>query len=88
MLQNSLKIKAMFESCVEPCIERTSFDFLFEDFFNNLPLEIIIYCVTEEPSITLSSRSVLIFRFSVLFFSEIGELLDEHGEKLCKLAAK
>ena len=42
----------MFESHVQTCIDRISFDFGFEDFLGNMPLKIIIYCVTEQPAIT------------------------------------
>ena len=48
--------------------DRTSFHFQFEDFLSNLPLWTIIYCVTDQPSITWSWRSVLNFKFSVLSF--------------------
>ena len=51
----------MFDSHVDS-------EFRFEDFLSNLPLKIIIYCITDPPSITLSRRSVLIFKFSVLTF--------------------
>ena len=41
---------------------------LFEDFLSNLILKINIYCVTDNPSIIQSWRSVLKFKFSVLIF--------------------
>ena len=44
----------MFESHVVTSVDRTSFDFRFEDFFSNLPLQIFMYCVTDQPSITPS----------------------------------
>ena len=50
------------------CTDRTSFDAWFEDFLSNLLLKVIIYCVTGQPSITRSRRSVLNFKFSDLTF--------------------
>ena len=38
----------MFESHVVTSVDRTSFDFRFEDFFSNLPLQTFIYCVTDQ----------------------------------------
>ena len=60
----------MFESHIETCIAWTSFDFRFEDIFNNLLLNIVIYSTTDHSSITWSwsRRSVLIIKFSALTF--------------------
>ena len=57
----------MFESHVQTCIDRISFDFGFEDFLGNMPLKIIIYCVTEQPAITWLQRSFL-FLVQVIIF--------------------
>ena len=61
--------------------QATSFYFQFQDFFSNLPLQIFIYCVTDQSSITGSWRSVLHFKLSVLTFTDLEqlvELLNEH----------
>ena len=79
------KWKAMFESHVEPCIDWTSFDSRFEDFFSNLLLKIIIYCVTDQPSITRSRRSVLNFKFSVLTFPRLMGCSMSITQKLCEV---
>ena len=63
------KWNAMFESHVVTSVDRTSFDFRFEDFLSNLPLQTFIYCVTDKASITRSRRSVLNVKASVLTFS-------------------
>ena len=64
-------------------IDRTGFDCWFEDFLSNLPLKTIIYCVTDQPSITRSRGSVLNFNLFVLTFSRsMPELLDEHWAKI------
>ena len=54
---------------VQTCIVWTSFDFQFEDFLA-ICSKIIVYCDTDQlkPSITRSWRSVLNFKFSVVFF--------------------
>ena len=62
------KWNAMFESHVVTSVDRTSFDFQFKDFWINLTLQTIIYCVTDQQSITQFWRSVLNFKFSVLAF--------------------
>ena len=64
----------MFESHVVTSVDRMSFYFRFEDFFSNLPLQTFIYCVTDQPSITRSRRSVLNFKLSVLTESQIFEV--------------
>ena len=51
--------------------------------FCNLQLKLII-CVTDQPTISWSRRSVLNFKFSSLF-SEVDELLHEHWAKLCEV---
>ena len=61
-------MKCNFWSSVKTCIDWTSFDFRFRNLLSNLPLNIIIYCVTTQPSITRSRRSVLNFQLSVLTF--------------------
>ena len=61
-------MKCDVESHIHTRIDRTNFDFRFDDFFSNLPLQTIIYCVTDQPSITRSRRTVLNFKFSVLTF--------------------
>ena len=63
------KWNAMFENNVVTSVDRTSFDFQFEDFLSYLPLQTFIYCVTDQPSITRSQRSVLNFKLSVHTFS-------------------
>ena len=40
----------------------------FKGFWSNLLLKIIFYCVIDQPSITVSRRSVLNFKFSALTF--------------------
>ena len=62
------QMKCNFWSSVKTCIDWTSFDFRFRNLLSNLPLNIIIYCVTTQPSITRSRRSVLNFQLSVLTF--------------------
>ena len=60
------KWNVMFEGHVVTSVDRTSFDFRFEDFLSSLPLQTIIYCVTDQPSITRSRRYVLNLKLSVL----------------------
>ena len=52
------KWNAVLESQVESCIAWTSFDFRFEDFFSNLLFKIVIYCVTDQASITWSRTAL------------------------------
>ena len=56
------KWKAICQSHVETGIDWTSFNFQFKE--SNLPLKVINYCVTDQPSIALSQRSVLISNFN------------------------
>ena len=53
----------MFEGQEETCIDWTGFtgNIQFKDFFSNLLLKIIIYCVTDQQSATSSRRSTLNF---------------------------
>ena len=62
------KWNAMFKSYVVTSVNKTSFDFRYEDILSNLPLWTFIYCVTDQPSITRSRRYVLKFKLSVLAF--------------------
>ena len=62
------QMKCNFWSSVKTCIDWTSFEFRFRNLLSNLLLNIIIYCVTTQPSITRSRRSVLNFQLSVLTF--------------------
>ena len=60
--QNRLQMKCDVLShvdTVKTCIAWTSFDFRFKDFFSDLHLKIVIYCVTDQLSIARSRRSVL-----------------------------
>ena len=66
-------------------VDRMSLDFQFEDFLSNLPLQTFIYCVTDQPSITQSRRSVLNFKLSVLTFSRSMSCSMSIEQKLCKL---
>ena len=66
--QISSEWNVMFENHVVTSVDRISFDFWLEDFLSNLSLQTIIYCVTDQPSITWSPRSVLNFKFSALNF--------------------
>ena len=75
----------MFESHVVASIDRTSFDFQFEDFLSNLPLWTIIYCVTDQPSITWSWRSVLNFKILNLIFSRLMSCLMSNEQKMCEV---
>ena len=52
-----------------------------KDFWGNLQLKIIIYCVTDQPTITQSRRLALNFKFSPSHFSEVDRLLAECQEK-------
>ena len=70
-------------------IDRTSFDFRFEDFLRNLSklLKIVTYRVTDQPSIIWSWRSVLNFNLSVFTFlrsrvDESDKLLDDRWVKI------
>ena len=74
----------MFESHVVTSVDRTSFDFWFKDFLSNLPLQTFIYCVTDQPSITQSRRSVLNFNLSVLTFSRSTSCSMSIEQKLCR----
>ena len=67
------KWNVMFENDVVTSLDRTSFNFQIEDFLSNLSLYIIIYChcVSNQPSITWSRRSILNFKFWVLTFSRL-----------------
>ena len=47
-------------------------------------MKIIIYCVTDQQSLTHSPRSVLIFKFSVLTFLRLMSCLMSTEQKLCK----
>ena len=64
-LPNPSQMKAMSESYLETCLDWTSFDFRFKDFFCNQPLKIIIYCVTDQPSKTRFRRSFSLFCWNV-----------------------
>ena len=64
--QISCKWNAMFEGHVKNCIDWTSFHFLFKDFFSNMQMKIIIYCVTNQSSKTWYWKFVLNFKFSLL----------------------
>ena len=67
--QNYHKWNVVFESHLVTSVDRTSFDFRFEDFLSNMPLQTFIYCATDQKkSITQYWRSVLNFKFSVLTF--------------------
>ena len=70
----------MFESHAVTRVDRTSFYFQFEDFLSNLPLT-ISYCVTDQPSITRSLRSVLNFKLSVLTFSRLMSCSMSNSQK-------
>ena len=59
------KWKAMSESYLETCLDWTSVDFRFKDFFCNQPLKIIIYCVTDQPSRARFRRSFSLFCWNV-----------------------
>ena len=83
--QNGCKWNTMFESYVVTIIDKTSFDFQFEDFLSNLLFEIIIYCVTDQPSIAQSQRSVLNFKFSVLTFLRSMSCPMSIEQKLCQV---
>ena len=67
-------------------VDRTSFDFRFESFLSNLPWETFSYCVTDQPSMILSRKSVLNFKLSVLTFprliSCLSAMLDEQWAKI------
>ena len=91
--QKGCKWSAMFESHVETCIDWTSFNFWFEDFLSNI---LLIYFVTDQPSISQSQISVLNFKSSILTFlthwglneasifaqCSLKELLNEHWAKI------
>ena len=79
------KWNAMFEGHAVTSVDRTSFNFLFEVFFSNLPLQTFIYCVTDQPSITRSRRSVLNFKLSVLTFSRSMSCSMSIEQKLCEV---
>ena len=66
------KRKAMFESHVVI-------------FLSYLTWYTIIYCVTDQPSITRSRRSVLNFKLSVLTFSRLMSCSMSIEQKLCKV---
>ena len=73
------KKHAMFESHVVTSVHRTSWRFFEQSAFVNT----IIYCVTDQPSITRSQRSVLNFKFSVL--SSLMSCSMSIEQKLCKV---
>ena len=75
----------MFGSHVVTSVDRTSFNFQFEDFLSNLPLKLFIYRVTDQPSITQSRRSVLNFKLSALTFSRLMSCLMCIEQKLCNV---
>ena len=75
----------MFGSKVVTSVDRTSFNFWFEDCLSYLTWCTIIYCVTDQLSITRSRRSVLNFKLSVLTFSKSMSCLMSIEQKLCKV---
>ena len=83
--QIDCKWNVMFESHVVTSVDRTSFDFRFEDFLSNLPLQTFIYCVTDQLSITQSRRYVLNFKLSVLTFSRLMSCSMSIEQNLCKV---
>ena len=86
-IQISRKRNAIFGRHVDwvTSVDRSSFDFRYEDFVSNLPLKTIICCVTDRLSITRSRRSVLNFKFSVLIFSRSMICSMSNEQKLCKV---
>ena len=73
----------------KPCrdsVDRTSFDFQIDDCLSNLLLKIIVYssCVTDQPFITQSRRSVLNFKFSLLTVLRSMSCMMGIEENLCK----
>ena len=58
-------------------------NFRFKEFFSNLPLKTIICRVTDRPSITRFSRSVIFFKFSLLTFLRLMTCLGWGLSKKC-----
>ena len=69
--KNALAANKMMkiENHVVTSVEKMSINLWFEDYLSNLLSKTIIYCVTDQPSITWSWSSVLNFKLSVLTFS-------------------
>ena len=55
-----------------------------KDFLSNLPMKIIICCVTDQQSITRSGKSVMNFKFSLLTFLRLMSCSVSIEQKLSK----
>ena len=79
-------LNVMFENQVETCTDWTSLNFQFKDhdFLSNLLLKKIIYCVTDQTSVTWFQRSALNLKFSVFTFLRSMSCLMCIEQTLCK----
>ena len=66
------------------CLKVVSFNFDLKFFLSNMQLKIIVCCVTDQPSIAWSRRSVLKLKFSVLTFLMLRLCSMSSGQNLYK----